>query len=106
MYPEFAVADIDIPVAPALYIVAVEGVVVPSPVGLAANVTWYCTGVDVGVAVGVAVGVGVGVRVGVGVGVALAPTVIVRGVPLLDNEYVESPLKLASTVQLPAALGV
>jgi hypothetical protein len=42
VYPELALADIDCPATPALYHVAVEGVVVPAPDGLTAKVTWYC----------------------------------------------------------------
>jgi hypothetical protein len=42
VYPEATLADIDWADAPALYHVAVEGVVDPPALGLAAKVTWYC----------------------------------------------------------------
>lgn len=42
VYPEPALAEIDCPATPALYHVETEGVVVPAPDGVAANVTWYC----------------------------------------------------------------
>ena len=41
VYPELALAVIGCPAAPALYQVADEGVVVPSPLGVTAKVTWY-----------------------------------------------------------------
>jgi hypothetical protein len=41
VYEELAFAVICCPVAPALYQVAVEGVVVPAAVGVTTKVTWY-----------------------------------------------------------------
>ena len=42
VYPLLGVTEIDCPATPASNHVAAEGVVVPEPEGVTANVAWYC----------------------------------------------------------------